>query len=572
MSSMAVNVLKRFESCFYPAEDKITLGKDKKPSPSYLSTQKKITYFSSNLFKAMACLLALPISISVSICVSLANRVYSVFRPRSKNLDKDELDASSDDGMYELPKDIGFADSLFQSCGLGSEHSKPSFDGRSNWDRWLTQEHIEVKKDQKFDDFFVNYLDDPKPLIKILKDMNATSYRFSLERSIIEPKRGKPDFKAIGKYVNFCKELKENNIEPWVTLEHFVQPDWFAESRGFENEENIDGFVEYSEYVIHRLKDHVTNFMTFNEPSAYIFQTYIREVFPDIKGRGNKFFRAAIALRNILITHIKVYQTIKAKYPDIQIGIVHQFLKFMPFNKNNPIERLVCYYYSLITHYATYNFFKTKRFSFQIPFLANVKFEAEKDQKLTDFIGFQCYGYPLVKAGTNGGKTYPGYKVTNFSIPRLRFGFTFGSVCEENSKMMSFGMRYHPEALEDALTEASDLKIPIAITETGCDAKIQHWGEKTFEIDEKTQKEYFEKIFQIIQKFKKKLPLKGLFFWTLLRGHLEWDRGNNTSLGLVEIQKDPSNHTIKSYRLSLAAEYIKQVFQNANFYRDKKVA
>ena len=563
MSSMPIKILNGFESCFYPAEDKISLGEDQKLSHSYLSITQKITYFVTNFFKASLCLFALPISIPITISKNLANRAYSVFKPSSENLDKDKELKGSEETIYDLPKDIGFADSFFQSCGLGSKHSKPSFDGKSNWDKWLTKDYIEVKKGQKFDDFFVNYLDDPEPLIKILKDMGATSYRFSLERSVIEPKRGKYDLGAIGKYVDFCKTLKENNIEPWITLEHFVQPDWFSESGGFENEKNIDDFVKYTDFIIPHFKDHVTNFMTFNEPTAFIFQTYIRDVYPKARGKGNKFFRAATALRNILITHIKVYKNIKAKYPDLQIGIVHQFLKFMPFNKNNPLERLICYYLSLITHYAAYNFFKTKRFAFQIPFLANVKFDAKKDQKITDFIGFQCYGYPLLKIGFNGGKTYPGYKVTNLSFPRLKLGVTFGSVCEENSKMMSFGMRFNPEALEDSLQEAADLKIPIAITETGCDARIQHWGKKDFARDDKTQKECFEKVFKIIAKFKDKLPLKGLFFWTVLRGHLEWERGDNPTLGLVDIEKDPSSHKIRSYKLSEAAKYIKQVFQNA---------
>ena len=131
-------------------------------------------------------------------------------------------------------------------------------------------------------------------------------------------------------------------------------------------------------------------------------------------------------------------------------------------------------------------------------------------------------------------------------------------------------MRFNPEALEDSLQEAADLKTPIAITETGCDAKIQHWGKKDFVSDDKTQKEYFEKVFKIIQKFKNKLPLKGLFFWTVLRGHLEWERASNPTLGLVDIEKDPLSHKIKSYKLSEAAKYIKQVFEKAKPHTKKE--
>lgn len=570
MSSISMRVLQNFESSFFPSEDKVHLGNNGKVTHSYLSTKQKIVYYVSNLFKIALSTLALP----VALTSYFVNRVVDVFKGSNKKAKDEHIEVDEKAILESLPKDRGFADSLFQSCALGSKYSKPQFEGRSNWDRWLTKDHVEVKSEKDFPKFFVNYLDDPTALIRILKDMGATSYRFSLERSVIEPKKGKYDLGAIEKYKRLCRELKKNKIEPWITLHHFVEPDWFTKSGGFEKDENVDDFVRYSEFIIPLFKEHVKNWMTFNEPTAFVFQNYILKIFPVEKGksRDSNILLAGKVLRNLLIAHLKIYQKIKAKHPELQIGIVHQWLKFLPFNKNNPIERLVCYYLSQITHYAVYNFFKTKKFAFQIPGQANVGLTVPKDQKIADFIGFQCYGYPLLKMGTNGGKTYPGYKVKSFSLPRLRLGLTFGSVCREKGKVMSFGMRFNPESLEDALEEASELKIPIAITETGSDANVWHWGKPGFKIDDKTQKEYFEKIFSIIARFRKKMPLKGLFFWTILRGHLEWNRGNNITLGVVNVQKD-SNGNILSHELTPAAQYIKRVFTRASAeQRERQIA
>ncbi|NGX63243.1 MAG: Beta-glucosidase A [Candidatus Anoxychlamydiales bacterium] len=560
MNRVSQKIFKTFENCFNGPEDKIYLDKNGKIEHASISSFKRVSTIVQNVLKATIVSFALP----VAFMGYFLDKTINVFSSDKKPFDEIP-DVAIDDIVDALPKDIGFADSLFQSCGLGTKYSKPDFVGRSNWNESMTKEHMEVESEEEFDNFFVNYLDDPKTLIKILKDAGATSYRFSLERSVIEPEKGRYDFDAIHKYQNFCKELKNSGIEPWITLEHFVEPMWFTEDGGFEKEENIEDFVRYSEFIIPLFKDYVTNWMTFNEVGAYVFQSYIRKVYPTAanKTKQNSIYLAAKVLRNILIAHIKIYQNIKKKYPELQIGIVHQWLKMKPFNPNNPIEELVCYYISQITHNFTYNFFKTNKFEFKVPLSANIHLEIDKDQKITDFIGFQCYGYPKIKIGFNGGKKYPGYQVKNYTIPKLKLGATFGSTCKEGGKMQSFGMLFNPESICDALEEASELNIPIAITETGCDSRVQNWGDKDFKVDDQTQKKYFEKIFSLIAKFKEKLPLKGLFFWTILRGHLEWERAGTVSLGLVKVDKDKDGK-IKSHELTPAAKYIQSIFEKAH--------
>jgi hypothetical protein len=240
--------------------------------------------------------------------------------------------------------------------------------------------------------------------------------------------------------------------------------------------------------------------------------------------------------------------------PEIRIGITHQWLKFVPSNSWNPIERLGCYVLSSITHYFVYNFFKTG--SLKVPFLINAKlWKGEKPP--FDFMGVQCYGFPVLKVGFGSGEE-PG-SVSKWKIPGWNYYFVAGATCKEKGgKVSSFGPPYHPEDLEEVLNEAEKLHVPLAITETGCDAHQQHWGENAPKPDDETQREYFEKMFAILARFK----LSGLFIWTLFRGQLEWENGvEKIRLGLIRDFKDLKSGIIQKWELSPAAEYLRRMFQ-----------
>jgi len=422
---------------------------------------------------------------------------------------------------------FGSAESLFQLSGLGTFASAtPNLPGECNWNRWLTPEHIEGTEDGDYERFFVDILTDPDPFIRLLKEMNMTAYRFSMEWSVMEPARGVSGTQAIALYANFIKKLLEADIEPYITLVHFTLPRWFVNKGAFENSANIELFKRYALRMIRKFPE-VNYWITFNEANIYAFQTYVRGVYPH---RTTGITLAKKVMKNLLLAHCGVYDAVKADeaLQEKQIGITHQWLKFEPLC-GNFLERLICRYLSKISHYTIYDFFK-------------------KNPSL-DFIGVQFYGYPRLKAGWNGGIDYPGYKTKNFA------GWTFGSTCPEGGRMQSFGPSYYPESLQDCLEEASALGVPIVITETGCDSRIQRFGETEWYIDEEIQKEYLEEILPILAQF----PLQGLFIWTLPRKELEWERGSSCCLGVVEVCKD-ENRRFVGVNHSAASIFLRQTF------------
>lgn len=542
---MTVATLQQIEKSFLPAPNRVSWNQGKMAQVS-LTLCEKIRHYVGNLFRLIASIVLLPFAITYS----LASKVVSLF---SK---KQEVTQPIYDPL-KLPKHFGFADSLFQTSGLGTKVSATPLKGECNWDKWLIKEKIEGTEDGEYKKFFVDILKNPEPFIKILKEMNVTAHRFSLEWSVIEPKKGERNEEAIALYRNLIKRLKEEGIEPYVTLHHFVCPEWFEKEGGFDKLENVEVFKNHALKMIETFPE-VTNWMPFNEINIDGFQKCVRGVYPP--GRTGDIAGAGIMMRNMLMAHCQIYKEAKAKRADLQIGSSHQWLKFEPL-EGNPLEKAICYFLSKITHYACYDFFKTGQFSLEMPGQANVQLsipeeEFKANKGFSDFIGVQFYGLPRLKAGFNGGQAYPGYKIQNYILGPL--GLTFGSTCPKGGEAMSFGPGFYPESLDACLTEASALGKPIVISETGCDAKIQKWGEKEFTLQPETQKRYFQKIIPILEKFQKQL--KAFFVWTVVRKQLEWDRGDQPCLGLVDVVKD-KDRNITGHVLSPAAELLQNVYR-----------
>lgn len=530
---------------FYPSPEEIVIGKDSVEKVNH-GLCFKVYYYTINIFKlAIACAL-----LPFAGIITLANRKVDLFKT------EEGAPLSEEEKATALPADFGFADSLFQSSLLGTDYSKPACKGVSDWNEWIKKGKVEVDPANPFSKVGINFLDNPKALIKMLKQMHVTAYRFSLERAALETAKGCYDMQLVRKYQNLCHLLKKNGIEPWVTLHHFVDPAWFAKEGGFEKQENIPGFVDFCEKMITFFPD-VKHWMTFNEPGVYAFQKYVTGAYPhEKKGIG----LGARVLANLLSAHVLVYKKVKALHPDIDVGITHQWLKFIPHG-GNPIERLVCYFLSLITHYAVYNFFKTGYFSFSLPGIVNVKMKAE-EKRLTDFIGIQVYGRVPLKIGFNGGIEYPGSCI-NLNLPRLGIGLTMGATCKKGGTVTSLGVPDDSDALKWALEEAkavvdSGRAGKMAITETGRDRKCQFMYTKQLCIDEEGQKKYFEKVFEIIARFRS--SLSAVFLWTLVFPQLEWEHGTKgPEMGVVHVVRDEKGKIVSS-KLSEAGEYIRKIF------------
>ena len=80
---------------------------------------------------------------------------------------------------------------------------------------------------------------------KLLRDMNQNAHRLSIEWSRIEPEQGEFDSRQLRHYRDVLGELREQGIEPMVTLHHFTSPLWFARKGGWTDRDSVRAYLAF---------------------------------------------------------------------------------------------------------------------------------------------------------------------------------------------------------------------------------------------------------------------------------------------------------------------------------------
>ncbi len=284
-----------------------------------------------------------------------------------------------------------------------------------------------------------------------------------------------------------------------VTLHHFSDPVWFANLGGFEKEENIKHFINFTQKVAGRLKDKVKIWCTINEPNIYAFMGYCLGLFPQQK--HNPFLVLKV-LKNLLTAHTQTYTALKIISPELQVGIVHQFLKFESYHKWNLADVALCKFFTYLIHDAAFNFLKTN------------------SPKSYDFIGLNYYSKVII----------------NFFTPSYNIG----------QIMTDYQYAIYPEGIYEAIKEVSSLNVPIYITENG----IADWADDRREFFIKSYTNYVKKAIN------EGFEVKGYFYWTLT-DNFEWHEGYSKYFGAYSVDFESQKRTLKP-----GAACLKNIFNN----------
>lgn len=539
----------RLEQCLLPAPEIMKWNGGNIIVERY-STMQKVAYYVKNFFVFIVLLIALPVTLLIDYFTE--RKVVPVH-----SIPKD------DTKPVWPPEQRGFATSLFQTSGIGTRWGSPKLRGKGDWDEWMQNPlHVAHSKDFRYENFFTDILSDPSAYIEMLKKHHVTAHRFSLEWSVIEPKKGEIDEEAVKLYRNFIKKLIEAGITPSVTLSHFVLPEWFYKSGGFQRVENIDLYLNFALKAM-ELFPEVKDWWSFNELGIKAFQQ-TREVYPTDVPEGSslstRVHAAAISTRNMLIAHCKLHKAVSERFPKNKIGVTHQWLK-IDTATGNLLERLIAYIFTKFAFTPVYQFFKEGHFLFQIPFMANVQFEIPKEEFEENHhflmrLGVQTYPQAMVKMGLSHGEKYP--------CTKSFMGLSFGSSCEPGGVIMSFGPRWKAEGIDKALDEAFALTDKVYITEFGSDARVWKWGKEGFEVDDEAQKEYLQQLFERIRLYSERNHRKiyATFCWSDLHVQLEWENGHKCRLGTVTPTFDEKRGRIMTGHIqSPAAKYLEEAFR-----------
>lgn len=246
-----------------------------------------------------------------------------------------------------------------------------------------------------------------------LKKINATAYRFSLDWSRIEPEEGRFDEAALNRYASFVARLREENIEPFVTLWHWPIPLWLKAKGGWTSSVIIEYFKKYTERVVFALPT-VKFWMTLNEPDVFAAHSYLQGNWPpQIK---NPLIYLKVN-RHLIKAHRVAFDVIKKHLPFSQIGIASHNVYLE--SAGGLINDFIC----LVARWW-WNFYF---------------FDKIKDKQ--DFIGLNFYHHRLIKYGFSSNK---------------------------NEKINDLGWELYPQGILPVLKDLkSRYNKPVYITENG---------------------------------------------------------------------------------------------------------
>ena len=351
--------------------------------------------------------------------------------------------------------------------------------------------------------------------IALMVALGVESYRFSLPWSRLEPEPGVWDAEAIAHYHTQIDALIAAGITPMLTLHHFTHPQWFEERGGFLDAENIPTFVAFCERMFREYSDKVTLWCTHNELCVVAIMGYLGGIFPP---GHHSLERMGRAMHNMLVSHVRVYQALKALPGGdrAQIGLVKSLFQFDPYHRWNPLDHLGAGFCERAWNTRILDFLKTGVWHMSVPGLVHQHAEYPDAVGSTDFIGLNYYSHILVRTAMIPG-VHP--------LPARRPGTTWTD--------MPYGL--YPEGFYRALMQLNELGKPIYVTENGVpdrDDRIRDQWIRTY-------------LYAMSRAIADGADVRGYYYWSLL-DNFEWAEGYSQRFGLYHVDYDTQAHTLRA--------------------------
>ena len=338
--------------------------------------------------------------------------------------------------------------------------------------------------------------------LNLLKDLGVNAYRFSIEWSRIQPKENLWDGEAVAHYQEIVDILRENDIEPMITLHHFTHPLWFIKKYPWHKDTSVEKFLEYTEKVLSAIKG-VRYWITFNEPYVLLLGGYLEGCMPP----GVKDASLAMkALENILICHGKTYDLIHAKTPNAMVSIAHNMAALAPWQRWNPLDRLLSKIAKYFYNHSLLDAFITGTLHVKFPFKKALRMEVPIKGKL-DFFGINYYTRVHIRFN-----------------PFKKMGVELRHRDIDGYGLTDMGWEIHPRGLAKVLRYASRLKVPLIITENGI---ATHKDRRKI----KFMRSHVDVLERCISNG---MDVRGYFYWSLIDNY-EWLQGLDARFGLYKV-------------------------------------
>jgi len=393
-----------------------------------------------------------------------------------------------------------------------SAHQVEGNNTNSDWWEWERQVATRVKSAEACDHYRLFEQD-----FDLVKDLNHTAHRFSVEWSRIEPQEGSFSLEEIEHYRKVVLSLRNRNIEPMVTLHHFTNPLWLMKLGGWENRRSVSLYVRYVERIVEALSGDVKYWITINEPLVYVYESYLIGAWPPQK---KSTFAASRVRDNLFKAHLAAYKLIHRIYknknlPPPAVSIAKNVQAFVPCytfvpelsQRNTTLPGYLSRLKNDLSRYL-------KDYYYNLQFVTWLA-----RRRALDFIGMNYYSRGLV------------------DVQGWGVGDLFFESCKENHSRLpknDMGWDIYPQGLYDLLMRFKDFGLPLCILENGICTQ-----------DDAVRWKFIADHLQGLHRaITQGVPAFGYLHWSLM-DNFEWDKGFAPRFGLIEVDYGTQKRKIR---------------------------
>lgn len=426
----------------------------------------------------------------------------------------------------------GAASSAYQVEGRDPEDGC----GKNIWDTFAEEGRILDGKDAYTAcDHMHRYKED----YKLMKLLGIKAYRFSMSWARILPEgTGKVNEKAIAMYRDMILSMKENGIEPYITMYHWEFPQALQDKGGWLNEDVIQWFGEYAKVVAENFSDICEYFITLNEPECFVGLGHLSGVHaPGLKLPYKDVFKiahnalrahgqAVINLRKYASRPIKVgyAPTCGMAYPATDSPEDIEAARKTLFGFHQPMDNWTwnVAWFNDPVFLGKYPEEGLKKFAEYLPEIT------DEDMKLIsqplDFMGQNIYNGYMMRQGEDGE---PEYVDREAGAAKTAAGWPVTPEC------FYYGVKFLYERYH----------LPLYITENGmsCHDDVSLDGR----VHDPNRQNFLDLYISALQRANDDgADVRGYFLWTFL-DNFEWDKGYTERFGIVYVDFKTQKRIVK---------------------------
>ncbi|HVH64528.1 MAG TPA: family 1 glycosylhydrolase, partial [Candidatus Acidoferrum sp.] len=239
--------------------------------------------------------------------------------------------------------------------------------------------------------------------------------------------------------------------------------------------------------------------VTINEPTVIAYQGYVRGDWPP--GRRGGIDAAGSVLVTLMRGHWMAYERIKAKHPDLQLGLAHHLRIFDPLRRWMPLDRAVAAAFTRVFNETILKTLRQGRLAFPLTRVGRGSGPAPSQ----DFMGVNYYTRELVKFNRHYRPELFGERVLPAKAPRSDLNWEI-----------------YPEGVYRMLRSLKRERRPILITENGI-------ADRT---DAQRPEFLLSHLTAVHRAIQSGVPVRGYLHWTSF-DNFEWAEGYTAKFGLI---------------------------------------